>query len=305
VTGLLLIDPLLIASVGFQLSVCAATAIVVAAPPLAAMLPGPAAIREALAVTLAAQLGVAPVLLGTFGPIPVASLPANLLAVPVAGLVMVWGLTAGMAAGALGGAAASLLHAPTRVALGWLDLVATRSSMAPLGELGGLHVAGLAGALGAAALGRGRPHVRRTALGLAAGVVLMAVVAAHAPAPGRSTPVTGVVRWHGSGTEVIVLGGVGGRTTLDGATTLDALRRSGVRGIDLLVVADASVPSAVIEAVRAAHPTGAVVAHRAVLDLAGSAPAPSRPTVLDLRGLSVRIVDAGERLVVEAAARGP
>ena len=67
------------------------------------------------AVTLAAQLGVAPVLLGTFGPIPVASVPANLLAVPVAGLVMVWGLTAGLVAGAAGEPLAALLHSPTRV----------------------------------------------------------------------------------------------------------------------------------------------------------------------------------------------
>ena len=55
--------------------------------------PVPPPLREAAGVTLAAQLGVAPVLLATFGPVPVASLPANLLCVPVAGLVMVWGLT--------------------------------------------------------------------------------------------------------------------------------------------------------------------------------------------------------------------
>ena len=39
VTGLLVVDPLLARSVGFQLSVCAATAIVVVAPPLASGAP--------------------------------------------------------------------------------------------------------------------------------------------------------------------------------------------------------------------------------------------------------------------------
>src|SRR3546814_9572429 len=98
-TGLLLVDPLLVHSVGFRLSMAACAAIVLLAPPISSVLPGPAAIRDALGVTLAAQLGVAPVLLATFGPMPVASIPANLLAVPVAGAVMAWGITAGLVAG--------------------------------------------------------------------------------------------------------------------------------------------------------------------------------------------------------------
>lgn len=304
VTALLLIDPLLVTSVGFRLSACAATAIVVGAPPLAALLPGPSVCREALAVTLAAQLGVAPVLLTTFGPIPVASLPANLLAVPVAGLVMIWGLTAGLAAGVLGGPAAVLLHGPTQLALGWLDLVATRSSMATLGALGPAHVTLLAVSAGGAVLGRHNVGARRGALAMGTAVVLAAVVAAHAPAPLRSAPVSGVVRWHASGREVVVLGGVGGRTSMVSLPVLEALRRSGVRGIDLLVVADASVPAPVVDAVRRAHPTAAVIAHRAVTDLDGAV-IPPTPAELDLRGLIVRVVDAGERLVVEAIIRGP
>ena len=86
-------------------------------------------------MTLAAQLGVAPVLLATFGPLPVASLPANLLAVPAAGVVMIWGLTGGMVAGLTGGVAAELLHLPTRLMLGWLAEVAARASTLPLGQL--------------------------------------------------------------------------------------------------------------------------------------------------------------------------
>src|SRR3546814_9440029 len=95
----------------------ACAAIVLLAPPISSVLPGPAAIRDALGVTLAAQFGVAPVLLATFGPMPVASIPANLLAVPVAGAVMAWGITAGLVAGVAGGAFAELVHLPTRLAL--------------------------------------------------------------------------------------------------------------------------------------------------------------------------------------------
>ena len=56
VAALVLIDPLLVHSVGFQLSVAASAGIVLLSPRLASALPGPSSLREALAVTLAAQL---------------------------------------------------------------------------------------------------------------------------------------------------------------------------------------------------------------------------------------------------------
>ena len=46
-------------------------------------------------MTVGAQLGVAPVSLAVFGPLPLASIPANLLAAPAAGPVMVYGLPGG------------------------------------------------------------------------------------------------------------------------------------------------------------------------------------------------------------------
>ena len=47
--------------------------------------PGPRWLREALGVTAAAQIGVAPVLIPVFGSMPLVALPANLLAAPLAG----------------------------------------------------------------------------------------------------------------------------------------------------------------------------------------------------------------------------
>jgi len=291
ISGLLLIDPLLVRSVGFQLSACAALAIVVLAPPLRRALPGPLALREALAVTLAAQIGVAPVFLSTFGPIPVASLPANLLGVPVAGAVMVWGLTGGLVAGVVGAPWARFLQIPTRLALAWLELVAERTAGAPLGELHAVHVAVVAvGVLLLASVHRA--GARAIGAALVAATVLTAAVAAHAPAPRRQALQPGAVRWHGGGTDVLVLGGAG-RTTLGGASLLASLRRSGVRTIDLLVIADATVPEEVLEVIADAHRIGQV--H----DLGDGA------ATIEVGDLVVRIVAVPGRLVVDAVPRGP
>jgi competence protein ComEC len=308
VSGLLIVDPLLVRSVGFQLSTSAATAIIVVAPGIARALPGPPALREALAVTLAAQLGVAPVLLATFGPIPVASLPANLLAVPVAGLVMVWGLTAGVLAGVAGAPLAALAHVPTRAALAWLELVADRAAGASLGALRDVHVVALALGLGLAVVAGSRQLLRRAGTGLAALAVAAAIVAAQAPPPLRATLTTGVVRWHAGRTDVVVLGGVGGRSPLGVPAVLEALRRAGIGTIDVLVVADRSVPVAVVQEVLRAHPAGGVVAPTTALP--GGAPvaivrvdAPG--TVLEVGALAVRVVVAPDRLVVDCQPRGP
>jgi competence protein ComEC len=156
VWGLILVDPLLVRSVGFQLSVAASAGIAVLARPLAARIPGPRPVADVLAVTAAAQAGVAPVLVPVFGPVPLASLPANLLAAPAAGVVMGWGLAAGLAAGLLAGPAdgrvAWLLHRPTVVLVAWIDHVARAGAAAPLPRLG-LPALGAAGVVVAAALG--------------------------------------------------------------------------------------------------------------------------------------------------------
>ncbi len=138
VTVMVLVDPLLVHSVGFRLSVAATVGIIALSGPLAARIRGPDGVRQALAVTAAAQVGVAPVLLATFDDgMPLAALPANLLAGPVAGPVMAWGMTAGLVAGAGGEPVAALVHLPTRVALWWLRLVASTCADLPLPVLGG------------------------------------------------------------------------------------------------------------------------------------------------------------------------
>jgi competence protein ComEC len=167
VTALLLLDPMLVRSVGFLMSVGACAGIAALARPLGDWLPGPRPLAHAMGVTLAAQVGVAPTLIPVFGAMPVAAVPANLLAVPAAGPIMVWGMTAGMAAGVMPGAVAAILHVPTRVLIGWVAAVAGTMAKAPLGHITMRElvvvapVVALVGLRSKRAARRRRPELRR------------------------------------------------------------------------------------------------------------------------------------------------
>jgi competence protein ComEC len=128
VAALVAIDPLLVWSVGFWLSVAATGGIAVLAPVVTAALPGPVWLRAPLGVTIGAQLAVAPVSLLVFGALPLVSLPANLLAVPVAGFVMLYGLPASIAAGLCGGVVGDLVQVPSLVATRWVAWVAVAAA---------------------------------------------------------------------------------------------------------------------------------------------------------------------------------
>lgn len=99
VAGLVLADPFLIHSIAFLLSCCATAGIAVLAAPITARLPGPRWLGEPLAVTLAAQVGVAPVLIPVFGSVPFSALPANLVAGPLARPLTILGVVTGLAGG--------------------------------------------------------------------------------------------------------------------------------------------------------------------------------------------------------------
>ncbi|MGH8977005.1 MAG: ComEC/Rec2 family competence protein [Acidimicrobiia bacterium] len=99
IVALVVLDPFLLHSVGFHLSCAASAGIALLARPLAARLPGPALIREPLSVSIAAQLGVMPVLLVVFGTVPVLGPFANLLAMPAAEVLGVFGLVASVIGG--------------------------------------------------------------------------------------------------------------------------------------------------------------------------------------------------------------
>jgi competence protein ComEC len=120
---LLVFDPGLARSLGFQLSVTATAGIAAFATPLASRmgwLPKP--LRLAVAATLGAQIAVTPILLLTFGIVPVVTLLANILAFPAVPLA----LTAGLLA-----SGAALIWQPLGVVLG-------KFAVLPLAYLAGL-----------------------------------------------------------------------------------------------------------------------------------------------------------------------
>ncbi len=300
VTGLVLLDPLLVQSLGFRLSTAATAGIIVLARPLAAVLPGPAWLRLAAAVTLSAQAAVAPLLVPTFGPMPVAALPANLLAEPVAGLVMMWGCTAGLVAGMAPGWVAWVLHLPTRLGLSWVSEVARVGAAAPLGRVGLPVIAGVGALLAVGVVVGRRQRHRRRGVALAVVAVAVLVGAPHVGGGAASgvVEVGGAELWRGSvGATVLV---VGGDARAD--AVLSGLRERGVRRLDLVVLRSAGPQAA---------GTLAVLAERVDVDLvwaprgSPAADAVEPPSeVVEAGGLRVRARSSGERLEVEVALVG-
>jgi competence protein ComEC len=134
-TGLLLIDPFLVHQVGFLLSCGASLGIALLARPITARLPGPVWMREVLGVTAAAQVGVAPILIPVFGSMPLVALPANLVAVPLAAPLTMWGLVAGVAGGLVRPVSPAIPHVlelPTVGLLHALISVADLASRVPV-----------------------------------------------------------------------------------------------------------------------------------------------------------------------------
>jgi competence protein ComEC len=166
---LVLVDPLLVWSVGFWLSVAATAGVALLSGRIASWIPGPDWIAVPAGVTLAAQIGVAPVSLLVFGTLPLVSLPANLLAVPVAGLVMLYGLPAGLLAGALHGDGATgwmaqLIQVPSAFGTRWVATVAALAArLEPPAPWSAVGWAGVATSVAAIALHR-RAVARRAPL---------------------------------------------------------------------------------------------------------------------------------------------
>ena len=126
VIALLLLDPLLVRSIGFWLSVGATAGVTMLAAPLTRALRSVRPLRRVampLAVTLAAQAGVALPSLLVFGRLSVAGTMANLAAVPVAGFVMLYGLPAALVAGLLPAVAPALML-PVDAGVRWVDATA-------------------------------------------------------------------------------------------------------------------------------------------------------------------------------------
>ena len=234
-------------------------------------------------MTLAAQVGVAPVLVPVFGGLPVAAVPANLLAVPAAGPVMMWGLAAGLPAGLVGGAVAHVVHVPTGWLVAWVAGVARVSARLPFGELRMPHVALVTACrvrpgvpIAAARAARHRACVPRPCSPWWPRWPRPRSSTAHRARHGPSRSSEGVRLWQAGAASVVEL------DRASPAALLPALRRWRVRRIDVLVLGRRSAAGVAATVTRR-------VPARVVLADAG--------TEVDAGALRVRVERQETRLV--------
>ncbi len=288
VTGLVLLQPRLVASVGFQLSVAATAGIVSGAGWLAERLPGPRALATATAVTVSAQAAVAPLLVRVFGGVPTAAVPANVAAAPAAGLLMMWGLTGGAVAGLVTEPFSTALHGPTRLLTGWLRGTAHLARELPSGELRAAHLAALTAALALAVRGR-----RTVALALAVAIVAHPAVELARAGPGHVPISADGAIWRGDDVVVVELGP---RTSA--LRALESLRRAGIDDIDLAVLTTGGIREAeLLAAVSSRHRVARVWSARQRYVATAVVPPPD--TDMEVGGVRVVVVDGDPRPTIE------
>jgi competence protein ComEC len=123
-----IVDPLLAWSVGFFMSVGATCGLCIGAAPLAQIIRRPKWLAQLIGATVAAQLGVMPVVILIFGLPSVTGIIANVLAVPIAGLVMLVGLPVSLFSALISnfglGEIGDLVMLPIQVGVRWVWWVA-------------------------------------------------------------------------------------------------------------------------------------------------------------------------------------
>jgi competence protein ComEC len=304
VLALLVVDPSLAWSVGFQLSVVATASMVALATPIAErlrLLPRPLAL--ATGATLAAQLGVTPVLLYHFNEVPVGTLVANVLAFPAVSPALLLGLSAA-GAGVLVPPIGRLLAFVAMAPLRYLETVADRLSTSPMPWItsGGGPWVLVAGLLLVVLVGiglrrGGRPPVRVAVVAVAIAPVLVWGWALRAGPPDGLT-----IRFLdvGQGDAALVTSPGGASVLVDAgpdeeqvATELVAL---GVKRLDVAVATHPHADHiAGFPAVFGRIPVGLV------LEPGCDEPSPSYAAFLRAvqdEGLSVRHPRTGERLAL-------
>ena len=269
----LAIDPRACADPGWQLSFAAVAGLIWLGPALRRPLRGlPGVLAEGVAATLAATLATAPLLAFHFRSVPLATLPANLLALPVVAPIMWLGMVAaalgqltaaGWPLAAVSSTTAGIAGEVARPLLGYLAGLAARCAELPGAQLhpplhepwtvGVAYAVFAAAALGArraarrleprtsalAAAWRRLPRRRRGAAVAGLGAACT-VAAAHALAPpGPPDRLTVSFLDVGQGDATLIQGPDGGAVLFDGgppeARVARLLRRAGVRRLNIVV----------------------------------------------------------------------
>jgi len=229
VAALVVVDPLLVHSLGFVLSVVATLGLALGSGSLTDRLVGPRWWRELLGASLAAQVATLPVQLAAFGVVPAAAPLANVLAVPAAGAVVVLGASVGVVAGLVHPVVGEVLVLPAALLVGWIDAVAAWVSRLPIPPLDAPRAAMvLVGGSLAWSVGRERRWWFRAVV-VAAGLGLLATALVPVPpSPGRHRL---------TGSSVLEVAADGRRRVAvapgaSGLDVLDALWRLGVVRVD-------------------------------------------------------------------------
>jgi len=275
-------NPHAAADPGWQLSFAAVLSLLALVPALRTRLGAagmPRGLAEALAVTVAATLGTAPLIALHFERLSLVSLPANVLAAAAVAPVMWLGTIAG-ALGQVAPALAEPVAALASLPLGYLTWLAEAAAALPFAEVavpspGPVGVLAIYGAAAAAVLAwrRMRAPVRRrarTAVAIAA-IAAGTALALIARPPGAPRDLTISFLDIGQGDATLIQHGAAAVLVDTGppdGPVLARLRDAGVRRLDLLVVThDATDHDGAAAEVLDAIPVGLVLdgeeAHRA------------------------------------------
>ena len=236
---LVLVDPRLAGSPGLLLSALATLGVLVVAPVVRQRLPDrlPSRLADLLAITLGAQIAVVPLLLATDGTIGLGSLPANLVAVPVAAIASALAVVGSLVAVVhleLGAAVFVPAALPAWLVLGIARRFAERGGLVTLGRP--VTVAALC--LGVLWLLAPPRRPARLRLGIAA---VTALILAVTPALVGGLPPTGfsVTAIDVGQGDAYLVETPDARILVDAGTDLRAvrwLRSNGRRRLDLAVV---------------------------------------------------------------------
>jgi competence protein ComEC len=301
---LIVADPFLVWTPGFELSVAATIGLLVLYPPIRSLLPGrPRRLFDAAGITLAAQAAVTPVLVLTTGRLSLVAVAANVLVVPAAAVASVWGFVACGGSVAVP-AAAAILHLGTALPLAWVLAVAHRAARVPYAEVrftgreAWLVAAGAVGVI--VGVPRLRPPGART-VALLAVVVLLASMLAARSAPVGATHLVALDVGQGDALLVRVAGGHD--VLVDGGPdprlVLSRLSEQGVTRLDLVVLTHPHLDHvAGLAAVLRRYPVGAVLEgpdHSEIPEYIAFADEVRR------RGVAHRLVGRGDRIEVGPA----
>jgi competence protein ComEC len=242
--GLLMFDPMMLWSVGFQLSFAATAGILIGREPLVDRLKLiPRLIAEPLAIGLAAQAAVFPLIAVHFGKISIASVPANLAAAGLVAPGTVLGLVGGVVATFSGWLAGPVFKVAGVfvTALEWIARTFGRSDYSQISVPNFASFELVAACLGLTAgwlwLIRRARWARWPAV--AAAVVLLGALIAPAAGSAAHSGLRVTFFDVGQGDSALVESPRGARVLIDGGPDpeliADTLRRRGMERIDLLV----------------------------------------------------------------------